>query len=147
MRGISPLVSSVLLIAFSVTVAVLIGSWYRNLTRTSTETVGTHARESLICSYGGINLYNVIFSSSSQNISGNIKNTGNVILGDIDIQIFYTNGSSLKHDLNLVLEPGDTESFNVSSGCSSLNAIDFVRVKTNCSNVDDEVENSEITLT
>ena len=147
MKGISPIVSSVLLIAFTVTVAVIIGSWYRNLAKTSAETVKEQTTESLTCTYGGINLYDVKFSSTTNYVNGKIKNTGNVVLGDVDIQIFYVNGSSIVYEKNFTMDPGEIIGFNVSSGCSSLSEIDFVRVKTNCSNVDAKVESSKITIT
>ena len=141
-KGISPFIASVLLIAFTVAVAGILGGWYTSFTKTSTETVKEHAEEELTCAYGGINLYDVTYSNG--NVSGIIRNTGTITLGDIDIRIICTNGAIYFKDLNKTLDPGEEDTFNVTAGCASLQQIKKVRVETNCSKVYDDIEGNEI---
>jgi len=148
MKGISPLIASVLLIGFTVGVAVILSGWITHFTKTSTDIVEEEGKESILCSYGGITLRNVKFGTTTKNISGVIENTGTIDLGNIDIQILYTNGTDLLHDLNYTLTPGKQISFNISFGASSTSECNediCVRVSTNCSKVYDELKRSEIT--
>lgn len=144
MKGISPLIASVLLIAFTIAVAGILSGWFTSFTKTATETVGGEATERLACSYGGIAILNLKYGTTTYNISGNIENTGDIDLGDIDIQIIYTNGSDLKHDTNYELSPREIKIFNLSAGTTNLNDIDAIRVKTNCSQVYDTATSSDI---
>ena len=148
MKAISPLISAVLLIAFTVTVGAIISGWLTSFTRESSETVGEHAEEQITCVYAGIDLRDITYNTSSNLITGIIKNTGNVDLYDVDVQTFYTNASSVDHQLNLNISAGDEVSFSISSGCSSVSEIKFIRVRsTTCPNIDDKAEPDEFTLT
>lgn len=157
MKGISPLIASVLLIAFTVAVAGIISGWLQGFTRSTTSTVTSQSNTELVCSYAGISLSSLKHSSTDLTLSGRIENTGQVGLGSIILQIFFTSGSSPTNlplctngtvfscaTANLSLIPREMTSFNVSSG-SALATIDKVRVFSNCSTVYDSVTSSQIT--
>lgn len=156
-KGISPLIATVLLIAFTVGVAGIVSVWLTGFTKTSTESVEEQSTTQLTCVYGGVSLRNLKYANT--NISGNIENTGQISLGKITIQVMYTNRSDVLEQklclfgtnvynctaANLTLSPREMKSFNVTSGTGAVGNIDKVRVFTNCSSVYDEADNSEIT--
>jgi len=142
MKGVSPLIATVLLIAFTISIAGIISIWLIGFSRTSSETIGSEAERQLICSYGGISLSNLRYSSSAGRMSGEVENTRTISLGNISIQIMYTNASSQKVSLNVSLMPREKTSFNISASSNYYR----VRVMTNCSSVYDEVDSNDVTI-
>ncbi|MEM7826610.1 MAG: archaellin/type IV pilin N-terminal domain-containing protein [Candidatus Aenigmatarchaeota archaeon] len=148
MKGISPLIAAVLLIAFTVSVSLIISGWFTSLTRSTTENISNRSAQSIECSYGGINIRRPC--KSGENITGIIENTGSVDLSNIGMEILYSNGSSRNYNYTQLgfssnsLLVGNQQYFNVELG-ASLSDIILIRVKTNCPQVDDEIESSTIT--
>jgi flagellin-like protein len=140
MKGVSPLISSVLLIAFAIVVAGLYSGWITSFTKTTTEEVQEQSEKKVTCSYGGIALDNVKYNNTSGNISGTVENTDLINLGNIDFEIFYINSTRQKLDLNMTLESGERNTFN------SRISINYnkIRVISNCSNVYDEISSSDV---
>jgi flagellin-like protein len=157
-KGISPIVATVLLIAFTVSVAGILSVWLTGFTQTTTETVSKKSSTELTCAYGGMSLSSLRFSSAAGRISANIENSGQISIGSISFQVFYRNGSTpLSLPLcregssifncsiaNLSLSPREMVSVNVSAGTGTYTDIDIVRVYANCSNVFDNAERSDI---
>ena len=154
-KGVSPIIATVLLIAFTVGVAGIVSVWLTTFAKTSTENVEKESKEELTCVYGGIALSSLKFANG--NISGNIENTRQISIGSITLQIVYSNASINTTTLclagsravwcptaNLSLTPREIASFNVSSGTGSKSDITKLRVYTNCSSVFDEADSSEI---
>lgn len=152
MKGLSPLVATVLLIAFTVGVGGIISLWVSGFTQTSSKIVGKEGETQLICSNGAIELSNLKYSSATNNMSGIIKNNGRITLGNVTLQIVFTNGSMLTHALNdtqggagagnpLALKAGQIFSFNVSVGSSNY---DRIHVYTNCSGVTDTALSTDV---
>lgn len=65
MKGISPLIAAVLLIAFTVAIATLVAGWFSTLTRTTTSTVTNTTRLAVDCSQASINIREVFVKASS----------------------------------------------------------------------------------
>jgi flagellin-like protein len=156
-KGISPIVATVLLIAFTVGVAGILSVWITGFTQTTTETVDKKSTTELTCVYGGIALSTLRFNSTTGNISSNIENSGQISIGSITFQVFYRNASTLTLPLcrygsiisncsiaNLSLTPREMVSVSVSAGTGTYTDIDIVRVYSNCSSVYDKVERSDI---
>jgi len=155
MKGLSPLVATVLLIAFTVGVGGLISVWISGFTQTSSRIVSQEGEKQIICSNGAIDLSNLRYCNN--NISGIIKNNGRIVLGNITIQTTFSNGSLVSHALNdtgtggsssgnfLVLRAGQVFGFNVSIGGGSSGAYDRLWTYTNCSGVTDTALSSDIT--
>ncbi|MEM5790827.1 MAG: archaellin/type IV pilin N-terminal domain-containing protein [Candidatus Aenigmatarchaeota archaeon] len=151
MKGISPLVATVLLIAFVVSVAGILSIWLNSLTLSTTQLVGSEASTAITCSYGGIRLTDLSFSNNF--LIGGIENTGSITLGNISLQIVYLNLTTQKIELcleggvakscfssNLTLSPRDLIYFNVSASSN----FDKIRVLTNCTSVYFEAESSDV---
>ncbi|MCD6403067.1 MAG: hypothetical protein J7K98_01920 [Candidatus Aenigmarchaeota archaeon] len=146
-KGISPFIASVLLIAFTVAVAGIMSGWFTSFTKTSTETVEEHAEEELTCAYGGVKIYDVSYSSSTQRITGFVKNTGTITLNNISVSIICSTGSSYKYSITNELDPGEEVYFNTSIGCPDINQLVKVIVLTSCPSVSDYVSSDEISTT
>ena len=145
MKGISPFLASILLIAFVVTVAGIYRVWIINFSRTATETIGEKSEKKIICSYGEIFCEDFTFNTTSGNLTGKIKNTGLIPLGEISLEIFYTNATKEEKFLNMSLDSGEEKPFNVKLGCNSTNCnYERIRTITNCSNVEKIVYANEI---
>lgn len=155
MKGISPLVATVLLIAFTVGVGGIISVWISGFTQTSSKIVSKEGETQLICSNGAVDLSNLKYCNS--NISGIIKNNGRIALGNITLQTVFSNASMVSHALNdtstggsasgnyLSLKPGQIFSFNVSIGGGSSGAYSNIWIYTNCSSVTDLATASDVT--
>lgn len=154
MKGISPLVATVLLIAFVVAIGGIILTWMNTFARTQTELVEEQASISITCSYGSINLKNPKFTSGTTRLSGTIENIGQIELGNITVSIVYQNATSQTIELcnsatgavscsagNLSLGIAEQAAFNVTIWGSNY---DEVKVSTNCSAVSDTVERGDI---
>jgi len=145
MKGVSPLVASVLLIAFAIAVAGLYSGWITSFTKVTTEEVQEHSEKRVTCSYGGIALDDVKYNRTNGNMSGTVENTDLISLGNIDFEVFYTNASREKLDLSMVLESGERNTFNRQVlDMNITNNYDKIRVITNCSNVYDEISSSDV---
>lgn len=153
MKGISALIATVLLIAFTVGTAGIISVWLTGFTKEQTGTIGDQASTSVLCSYGGINLRNLRFNGTTGLLNGSIENTGTIVLGSISLQILYTNASDQKNPLckvgsqsvncstaNLTLSAREMSSFSVSIASN----YDKIRTYTNCSSVYDEAASTEV---
>jgi flagellin-like protein len=149
-KAISPMVATVLLIAFTVAVGGVVSVWLQTFSRTTTGEVSEQTESEIYCSYAGISMSNLEYCSSY--LFGRLENTKFKAIGNITVQIIYTNattqtirlcnnGSSCPSSL-MSLEPGELKTFNISIDSSSY---DTIRVYTNCSNVDDEVQSGQVT--
>ena len=139
-KGISPFIAVVLLIAFTLSVAAIMGGWITSFTKSTSETVEERSEERIECAYGGVALNDLVYNSTLGNITGYIENTDVIPLGNIDLEIFYDNSTRQEIDLNAELSPGEKDSFNQAISSN----YDKVRTFTNCSNVYDEVESGDI---
>jgi len=141
MKGISPVIAIVLLIAFTVSVAGILSIWLMGFATTSTGLIEEEATRELICSYGGISLSDLKFCSTNDRLAGKSENTGTINIGNITIQIIYTNGTTQKSETGAELLPREIYQFNISTNSN----YDKIRVITNCSSVYDQVSSSDVT--
>ncbi len=152
MKGLSPLVATVLLIAFTVGVGGLISVWISGFTQTSSKIVSKEGENQLICSNGAIELSTLRYCNN--NMSGIIKNNGRIALGNITLQITGTNTSQVNIALNdsaggsggayLGLKAGQIFSFNQTLTTVGAN-YDKIWIYTNCSSVTDLADRSDVT--
>jgi flagellin-like protein len=145
-KGVSPFIATVLLIAFAIAVAGVFGGWLSSFTKETTEEVQERSEKRVTCSYGGIALEDLRYNKTTGNFSGKVENTDIIVLGNIDFEIFYTDASRDKLDLNMTLEPGEKNTFN--QNVIKMNTTGYynkIRVITNCSNVYDEATSSDVT--
>lgn len=137
MKGISPFIATVLLVAVAITVAGIFSGWFTNFIKSMTSMISEREGTRVECTYGGISLSDLEYNSTSKDLSGYIENIDIIPLGNIDLEVFYDNATKEKKDLNKVLGPGEKDVFNATINSN----YEKVRVITNCSNVYDELSN------
>jgi len=147
MKGISPLIATVLIIAFTVAVAGIVSLWASGFAQVTTRDIQNRSEERIHCTYGSIAISDVNFCSTRNELSGRLTNNGIIDLGQITLQEVYSNGSSPTQGLclsgssviscttaNLTIKPGYLYTFNI-SGIST--GFDRVNVITDCTGVSD----------
>jgi len=152
MKGISPFIAVILLIAFTIAVAGIVSVWLSGYTINTSDIVSNQSIAEINCNYGGVSLKNLRYVGG--NITGKIENTGTINLKTIQVQTIFKNQTSLKTALcgtasapfncsstNLSLSPREAAAFNVSIGGSNY---DDIRVITHCASVYDTVDASEV---
>ena len=163
-KGVSPLIATVLLIAFTIAVAGIISVWLTQFTKQQTSLVTTQGNTQINCGTAGVQLRNIMYCSNY--MSGQIINSGSIGIGNITLNLIYYNasretwyllnlGNSLSKTAtccgNLSMNPTEIYSFNFSIGSGAgSNAYRILRATTNCTtvSVSDEatVENGKIGL-
>lgn len=158
MKAVSPLIATVLLIAFTVAVGGLISIWLTGFTQTQTQSVGSQASTQITCSNGGLALSSM--SYCSRYLAGKISNTGSIMLGNISLIITYANATTTQKFClnqtgttvgallapcvgNFTLAPSEINTFNFTIGGSNYNS---VRAISNCTGVIASVDSSSIAL-
>jgi FlaG/FlaF family flagellin (archaellin) len=155
MRGVSPFIATILLIAFSVAVGGLMMSWYMGLTKTQAGLVSNQTEQETTCNWGGIRVLtetikcNFAGNGSSTNpeyLNFSVHNSGSINLYNLKVQV-YVGGIARTYDLyevttNLTFTPSyplkpeeiKTVAANITEDLPFSDA-DWIRVITQCSNV------------
>ncbi len=152
MKGMSPLISIILLVAIAVAVAGIISTWISSYTKTTTSQVGEKSSKEINCVYGDLSFQTVSYCNGY--LYGNIKNTGMVDLSNITVQIIYANASFESIELcksgisvitcsqsNLTLKQGEEIMFNVSA---SSNYKKILTYSLTCPTKGDSIESSYV---
>lgn len=137
MKGISPLIAAVLLIAFTVSIATIILGWFSSYVRTTSENVTSQTQETVGCSVAGVTIEHVYL-----NVSGNakivVKNTGFKDLTTVSGLIAGTDGTTC--DLgSITLGKGEVGTITGTCSLSSCTKFERAVVTTECGGVGDTV--------
>ena len=135
MKGISPLVATVLLMAVTMTIAGFLAYWSSSFVSTQTERFSNQS-VATECNFGNFVVYSCVFSSNSSHVNLILSNTGSVELKDLVAYVIYPNNTVPSFSLNGTLPTKSLKPFTlagVSSGYSKIN------IRTGCSNVFTEV--------
>ncbi|MCS7135119.1 MAG: hypothetical protein N3E38_02370 [Candidatus Aenigmarchaeota archaeon] len=143
MKGISTFLSVILIIASTLAVAGIFSVWYNTFIKATMKSVEEQSATKIVCSNAGISVENVQYNQTSGNIKGYVRNTDIVALGDVDIEIFLLNATRILLDANMTLLPGEQKSFIYNL---STREYEFIRVRTNCSNVHSQVSSNEVAI-
>lgn len=133
-KGLSPLIATVLLVAFTMAVAIILSNWVLDYSRTQTQILNEKGSKQIGCSAAWLAFETPVYNSTAKKFSVEVINQGNVPLGDFKMIVIYNNGSSAEYIIapaNLSLSPGLPVS--VSNTSIDSNAITRVRIPHNCS--------------
>lgn len=123
MKGISPLISAVLLIAFTVAVAGIVSIFFTSFTKSTTGSVSSQGGALIACSGSQPTVDLVRYNSTNVSwIIVTYTNPGSVQLISVAAYITLTNATTFQVSTTLVsstLNSYASGSFNVSSGISS----------------------------
>lgn len=142
-KGISPLVATVLLIAFVVAIAGVVAAWLGTFTKDQTQLVSDQSKLQINCQAGKVAMKNLRFASASSSLSGTMENNGfGIALGNLTLTVIYQNATSEAIQLcssstgaascssgNMTLLPAQLTTFNVTIGGSNY---DIIKLSTNC---------------
>ena len=141
MKGISPLIASVLLIAFTVSISMIIMGWFSSFVRTSTSNISAATTEAIGCNSASVNIERVYISGTTGNII--VKNSGFVSLNVSGIIVNTTGGTCSSG--SVTLSKGNITNLTM-TGCnptgmggSSCPNFSRAMVSTSCGGVDDVV--------
>jgi flagellin-like protein len=156
MKGISPFISTILLIAITVAVAGMIGLWITTLTHTQTGIVGNKTEEDIDCRYAGIKIDDSTiqcnFAGSSDQLNFTLENTGTVDMYNFNGEIYlggliysysvYNPLTNLAFNSTYPIRPGESKTVvvNITDNLASSNPT-WIRVVSRCPTVYDTVEN------
>lgn len=144
MKGISPLVASVLLIAFVVAIATIIMGWMGTFTRETTATISNRTTEAVDCASAGINIDDVYLTAGvNGTIRAIVRNTGFTDNMVLKAASFYkTNGAVWNATGDPVVSDFDkgeitTITFTTTTGWVACANFSRVTVTTQCGGIGD----------
>ncbi len=93
MKGISPLIAAVMLIAFTVAIATLIMGWYSSTARSTTASITNHTTTAVGCADARLSIQEVfVEANESATVTVVIQNTGFGPINIEDVQVFNKTG-------------------------------------------------------
>ncbi len=141
MKGISPLIASVMLIAITVAAAALIMGWFNGLTKSTTDTVSNRTTAAVTCSSAQITIEDVYVTAGTP-INGSarviIKNAGFDDLFVNSLQLYNKTGDNFSTDFApSTLTSGNIRTVSLSNVSAASCPGDFskVIVSTSCGGV------------
>ena len=136
-KGISPLIASVLLIAFTVSVAMIVMGWFSGFVRTTTENVSGVSQQAVGCSTGVVSIDKIYVNNASTTARLVIKNEGGVAL-TVSAMIVNNAGTTCANNTGMSLAAGSIGTLNI-SGCPTMGPANFSKaiVTTSCSGISD----------
>ena len=143
-KGISPLIAAVLLIAFTVSVSMIIMGWFSTFTRTTTANISASTTEAIGCNAASINIEHVYIGNSSTNTSSIlVKNTGFTNL-NVSGMVINTTGGTCGFAVTSLSKGAIISLTNSSCKIFPSGKSDWSRaiVTTNCGGVDDVTTDS-----
>lgn len=103
MKGISPLVAAVLLIATTMTIAAVLAYWASSFVRNSLPPINSTDTE---CAGSNFDVYSASYDSVSKNFTIMLENTGRYNIKISVIDFFYSGSVLETHEINDMLSVG-----------------------------------------
>ena len=137
MKGVSPLVAAVLLIAFTVAVSMIVMGWFSTFVRGTTANISGTTEEAIGCNVASISIEHVYISGTTGTIV--VKNTGFKDFTSVSAMIVNTTGGACSVS-GQSLAKGEVKALTLSD-CHVSDASKFDRaiVTTECGGVSDTV--------
>lgn len=148
-KAISPLIATVLLIAFTMTVATILANWVTTFTKGQTEEVGEKSTVRIKCSFGSLDIDTAKYNNTNTRLVVVLKNmAGDTDLQNVTFNIILQNSSSYTYPASCncgdeILYRGETKAYSNSSIQEGCNIAKLV-VTTNCADAKDEISSSKI---
>lgn len=154
-KGVSPLIATVLLIAFTITIAGLIMSFFLGFLGTQQTSTTEKSTTALNCAYGKLRINSASYNGTSAALKIRVTNedqsTQDQSLRNITFSVITQDGSTNIYGATCncqdqSLGPGETKFYSnasVTGGCN----ITAVYVSSSCSNAKDSIASSGIDFT
>lgn len=110
-KGISPLLATVILIALTISVAALLGSWFTSTTRMQTEVIEENMKQQVNCSSALLDIADILCSNDTQKLQIAVINLGDIPLYGFSViatinETFYSNNTGGPNSTD-PLNPGE----------------------------------------
>ena len=138
-KGISPLIATVLLIAFVIAAAGILSNFVLPFTKERASEVTTKGSEDIKCSFANIFIKEAKWNNTDDKISLTVENVGREKLEDFKATIIYTNNTVASHLMaptTAELQPGDIETFTNSTQVGPCNTIKEIVIRSDTCPVD-----------
>ena len=147
-KGISPLIATILLIAFVIAVGGVLSGWLVSFTKERTDEARTQGETDIMCSYSALYISDSDWNDTTKKLSFIVENTGKEDLTNFRISVIYKNSSSknLKVLPSTTLEPGDVAVFYNQTHvgeCSDISKV-FFRSETCPTDARDSILSTDI---
>jgi flagellin-like protein len=134
-KGLSPLVATVMLIAITLGVSALLGSWFTSTIKIETEIIGESATRQINCTSALLDIVDVICSSTNQSLKIALTNMGSIELYNFSTLVkinntFYNNNTGGPDSTN-PLDPGEQTIliyYCSNSICTANKTVEKVRI-------------------
>lgn len=107
-KGISPLISVILLIAFTMVVAGILAAW-------ATQFVRVRQSEFVKCSDAGVLIQSSYYDSDDSRLYTNVFNNGKVDMEGFSLIVTLENGSVISSSSNVTIGSGTVGTFNITT--------------------------------
>jgi flagellin-like protein len=131
LKGISPLIASVLLIAFTLGVAAVIGTWLASVSKTGTETVGGEFSRGVNCSGVILDIADAICHHTT-NVTIMLHNLGSIPLTNPSFYMKTTNQTPCVSNQTDTIAGGDIKRYEINCTFPSGEILSFVRASALC---------------
>jgi flagellin-like protein len=132
LKGISPLIASVLLIAFTLSVAAIIGGWLSSMSKTATDTVGGQLSQQVNCSKVTLDVIDALCHNNT-NVTISLQDIGSIQLTNPSIYIRTTDQTACVSNQTGTISAGGISIYEIN--CSNFGTgktLNFVRASTLC---------------
>lgn len=141
MKGVSPLIAAVLLLAFTISISMIVMGWLSSFTRVTTENVTYSSTQAISCSSASISIERVYITGTSAVII--VKNDGFSNLNVTGMIVNSTGGTCSSSPTYItagnLTSLALTECYPSGMGGSSCSNFSRAIVNTNCAGTQDTV--------
>lgn len=92
-KGISPIISAVILIAFVVAIGGILSGWIITFAREESNNITSRGGEQITCGYSALSVNDVKYNTTNKRITVEVSNTGDLALSGFRIQATYQNNT------------------------------------------------------
>lgn len=140
LKGISPLVAVIMLIAFTLVVAGILAGWAVQFSQDQTRNIQS-------CTDARVIIYSASFDQTSNSISLVVYNNGKIPL-NFNTLVSYTNGSVeiVSDTLDITVEAGSVETFTIADSTgNSFGTLSEITVQADqCNGAQDFIQSRDI---
>ncbi|VVB60079.1 Uncharacterised protein [uncultured archaeon] len=135
-KGISPLIASVLLIAFTLSIGAFMSTWLQDVTKKQTQSTVENSKPE--CQFANLNIQNVTYTNSSTKLRIDVENTGTKSVAINSIKLIYNDDTTTQANFNrTTINAGDVNTllmYNTTTNGSIRSDIRKLRLVTDCPN-------------
>jgi flagellin-like protein len=137
MKGISPILASVLLLAVTISVAGVFSGWAPSLAQTVTEQTGNQTEQRLACNQASAEFISVNYDSGNSEVNLALRNDGGEDFSELILVAFNSEDNLLAQE-NISVDAGNVANTTISNVNSAPSYVNLYAQE--CSDVTDTIE-------